>query len=44
MEDYQLSYLRFLDSQINSNLVLDFSSFIHDICERDYTSYPFFYV
>jgi len=38
MEDYHLSYLSFLDSQVNSSLVLDFSSFIHDICEKYYIS------
>jgi len=39
MEDYQLSYLSFFFYfQVNSSLVLDFSSFIHDICEDDYTS------
>jgi len=38
MEDYHLSYLSFLDSQVNSSLVSDFFSFIHDICEHDYTS------
>ena len=35
MEDF---YLSFLDSQINSSLVSEFSSFINDICEEDYIS------
>jgi len=35
MEDYRLSYLSFLDSQVNSSLMSDFSSFIHDIWEDD---------
>jgi len=38
IKDYHLSYLSFLDSQVNSSLVSCFSSFIHDICEEDYTS------
>jgi len=38
IEDYHLSYLSFLDSQVNSSLVSNFFSFIHDICDEDYTS------
>jgi len=36
MEDFHLSYL---DSQINSSLMADFSSFINDTCEENYTIY-----
>jgi len=33
MEDHH-----FLDSKVDPSLVLDFSAFVHDICEQDYTS------
>jgi len=35
VEDYHLG---FLDSQKNSSLASEFSSFIHIICKEDYTS------
>ena len=37
IEDFYLSYFSFLDSQINSSLVSDFSSCIQNICKEDYT-------
>jgi len=41
MEDHHFSYLSFLDSQVDSQLICslmsDFSNFVHDICEQDYT-------
>ena len=43
MEDHHFSYLSFLDSQVDSqlncSLMSDFSDFVHDICEQDYTSH-----
>jgi len=43
MEDHHFNYLSFLDSQVdfqvNFSLMLDFSAFVHDICEQDYTSH-----
>jgi len=43
MEDHHFSYLSFLDSQVDSHvncsLMSDFSDFVHDICEQDYTSH-----
>jgi len=38
MEDQHFSYLSFLDSQVHSSIMSDFSAFGHDICEQDYTS------
>jgi len=28
-----------VDYQVNCRLMLDFSNFVHDICEQDYTSH-----
>ena len=39
MEDHHFSYLSFLDSQLNCSLMSEFSDFVHDICEQDYTSH-----
>ena len=39
MEDHHFSYLSFLDSHVNCSLMSNFSDFVHDICEQDYTSH-----
>jgi len=38
MDDHHFRYLSFLDSQVDCCLVSDFSTFVHHICEQDYTS------